>query len=904
LAITVLVTATTAGAVSNPTVTGPITAACSPLCPSPPGPANGIHIPDPLNGNSNLAEFTDAGYVEEEYFFEGTATAYQRDASAPAWDATGFWTAIPSTTIAPAAYKSRMLVRRPADPADFNGIVIMEWLNVTAGGDLAPDYGYFRTEVLRSGYIWVGVTAQSVGVNGGIPAGFGLKSYDPVRYGTLVHPGDNYCYDIFSQAAQAVLHPSGVNPLGSPDYVITGFLGDGESQSAGRMTTYVNAIHPVANLFDGYLIHSRSANAAALFSGGGGAVPTAAKIRTDIVPVMVFETETDTVGHFSARQADGPNYRLWEPAGTAHADFYDFSYFALNQATQTPFYPATSCTFTPNLANQKYVMNAALDALAKWIHGGTPPPNAPSPITVVSSAIQRSSLGIALGGIRLPEIDVPSEVHQGTGNNGTAFCTLFGRTIPLPVAISTLYDSHSDYVAAYTTATNALQTAGFILPVDAAEAIANAQASTVGIRCGNGETESGETCDDGNTAADDGCSATCAIETGWTCAGDPSTCAPICGDTLILGTEQCDDGNAASDDGCSAVCTVEPGYSCMGNPSACVEVCGDALVVGDEGCDDGNTASGDGCAAACTVESGWTCAGEPSLCAPICGDGVILGTETCDEGASNGAPTSCCSTTCQPEPGGAACDDGNACTTSDACNGANVCVGGAPPSCNDGNACTADSCVAPTGCVHDAAARDGYACDDGVVCSTGDVCAAGVCAGTTGADTDADGYCDAEETARGCDPNDGGEIPPQSATFAGVPLNGQGSFLATYLVPTTHKVAKATDPSCAVTGVCGANGFCTAGKVADPCLTASDCDQPANSCRVVINYALVPDLAARKAFVINKTAVPAFEPIAPGCSRKVDVTLDPARKSNVLKVNVQGTVSGRVRRDADTFKYR
>ena len=45
LAITVLVTATTAGAVSNPTVTGPITAACSPLCPSPPGPANGIHIP-------------------------------------------------------------------------------------------------------------------------------------------------------------------------------------------------------------------------------------------------------------------------------------------------------------------------------------------------------------------------------------------------------------------------------------------------------------------------------------------------------------------------------------------------------------------------------------------------------------------------------------------------------------------------------------------------------------------------------------------------------------------------------------------------------------------------------------------------------------------------------------------
>jgi hypothetical protein len=33
-------------------------------------------------------------------------------------------------------------------------------------------------------------------------------------------------------------------------------------------------------------------------------------------------------------------------------------------------------------------------------------------------------------------------------------------------------------------------------------------------------------------------------------------------------------------------------------------------------------------------------------------------------------------------------------------------------------------------------------------------------------------------------------------------------------------------------------------------------------------------------------------------------SLDPARRSNVLKVNVQGTVSGRVRQDADTFKYR
>jgi len=120
------------------------------MCPSPPGPANGIHIPDAFDGGSNLQEFIDADYVEEEFFFEGTATAFERDPGAPAWDSTGFWTARPSTTIAPAAYKSRMLVHRPADPAKFNGIVVLEWFNETAGIDLPPDYGYYRSCAARA----------------------------------------------------------------------------------------------------------------------------------------------------------------------------------------------------------------------------------------------------------------------------------------------------------------------------------------------------------------------------------------------------------------------------------------------------------------------------------------------------------------------------------------------------------------------------------------------------------------------------------------------------------------------------------------------------------------------------------------------------------------------------------
>ncbi len=511
-ALAVGITPVGAAAVPNPTVTGPITASCSPTCPSPPGPANGIHVPDAFDGASNLQEFIDADYTEEEYFFEGTATAFERDPTAPAWDSSGFWTARPSATIPPAAYRSRMLVRRPTDPKKFNGIVVVEWFNVTALIDLPPDYGYFRTELLRDGFIWVGVSAQSVGVNGSpLLPGFALKGWDPVRYGSLVHPGDNYCYDIFSQAAQAIRHPVGVNPLGSSAYVITGMIADGESQSAGRMTTYADAVQPRAGLFDGFLIHSRGAVGAALFSGSGGTVPSPSFIRTDGPPVLVFETETDTVGHFAARQPDGLNYRLWEPAGTAHVDDYDSMSFSANQATTEPFYPAQTCVFPSNMANERYVMNSAIWHLSQWINGGTPPPSAP-PITVVGGVIQRDQYNNALGGIRLPELDVPTETLQGVGNASSppsplSFCVLYGRTAPLgsecvggtetpgtvcisdaqcvhggmceAVPLGSVYRNHGKYVSAFVHATNHLRKAGFLLAPDADEAKTQAAQSDV-----------------------------------------------------------------------------------------------------------------------------------------------------------------------------------------------------------------------------------------------------------------------------------------------------------------------------------------------------------------------------------------------------------------------------------------
>ena len=66
-------------------------------------------------------------------------------------------------------------------------------------------------------------------------------------------------------------------------------------------------------------------------------------------------------------------------------------------------------------------------------------------------------------------------------------------------------------------------------------------AGSGGPVCGDGQVEPPEACDDDGTEPDDGCSAECEVETGWTCdEAQPSVCEPICGDGLLVPTEPCD----------------------------------------------------------------------------------------------------------------------------------------------------------------------------------------------------------------------------------------------------------------------------------------------------------------------------------------------------------------------------
>jgi hypothetical protein len=450
-------------AAAAPTVTGPITS------------AGGAFVTPP-----NAVDLAASGFVEEEFFLDGTASAFT---NVGPLGSDGRWTATPGPT---AAYKTRILVRRPTVPRKFNGTVIVEWLNVSGGLDAAPDWTFIQTLVRRDGYAWVGVSAQFQGVEGtGGPIGLNLslKSVNPARYGSLHHPGDSFSYDIFTQVASALRQPNGPAPLGPlhPRRL----MAVGESQSAFRLTTYVNAIQPIANAYDAVLIHSRGGDSAPLSQSPQAQIPAPlpTRIREDIdVPVLMLETETDltTLNYFPARQPDTGKIRTWEIAGTAHDDAYGLSVGpgdagrAATDTTYTP--PVTSifgviqCSSAINQGPQHYVVSAAVRKLHRWartnmVRGGHAPrlevAAGPPPV------IQRDAHGNALGGIRTAQVDVPIATLSGLGQTGASFCLLFGTTVPFDDAtLASLYPSHDEYVRRVLRSTRAAVRDGFILPAD------------------------------------------------------------------------------------------------------------------------------------------------------------------------------------------------------------------------------------------------------------------------------------------------------------------------------------------------------------------------------------------------------------------------------------------------------
>jgi hypothetical protein len=425
-------------------------------------------------------DLEDLGYQRSEVFLTGVADAYLPGST---FTSSGQWSAVQQPLTAEGTFNTRMVVHRPIDPDDFNGTVVVEWLNVTANQDLANDWTMAHTELIRSGFAWVGVSAQAVGVNA-------LKASQPARYGGLAHPGDSYSYDIFTEAGY---HIAG-NPAVLGGLVPERLIATGESQSASRLVTYINAIHPLVHFYDGFLVHSRGAGGSALSQSPRPAapVPSPARIRDDLdTPVMVVQAEGDVINtNLGSRQPDTDTFRLWELAGTSHADAYlivvgltdvgdGAGATAMFGYMRTPL--DLGCTNPVNAGPHHWQLNAAFAALDTWVRGGDAPPIADR-LEVVSTSptvLARDAQGNALGGVRSPHVDAPVATLDSL-NSGFTFCSLFGRTVPLTTTqLTALYPTHQAFVDAWSAALDEAVEGGFILAADAPELLAAAQASTV-----------------------------------------------------------------------------------------------------------------------------------------------------------------------------------------------------------------------------------------------------------------------------------------------------------------------------------------------------------------------------------------------------------------------------------------
>ncbi len=454
-------------------------------------PAAVVSLPGKPNLLIGSFDLTAMGYQTEEFFSSGTATRYalRRPAKSD-----GKLAAVVDGT---APYTTRYVVIRPSDPKKFNGTVLVEWLNVTSGQDTPADWMVAHREMLRRGYAYVAVSAQKVGVEGGTSVmgmGLPLKKANAKRYGGLSHPGDAFSFDIYSQAGAAVKTKGASAMLGGlmPKRV----LAIGESQSAMFLTTYVNAIDPLAKTFDGFLVHSRFGSGASLAgfrtADDPQAMPPHLSFRPDLrVPVLSLVTETDLIdgrlsGYAGSRVKDHKTLRVWELAGAAHADGYLFTGAFADDGKRSAaelakiFTPTSSAPgskldkpYNPGMPHH-YVLQGALNALDSWVRSGKPPVSTKPVETMLEggkTVFSLDSRGNAKGGVRTPWTDVPTMRLSGIGNSGGFIGALVGVGEPFDVEkIGGLYPGgKTEYLRRFTKALDAAIGRGHILKEDRQE---------------------------------------------------------------------------------------------------------------------------------------------------------------------------------------------------------------------------------------------------------------------------------------------------------------------------------------------------------------------------------------------------------------------------------------------------
>jgi hypothetical protein len=423
------------------------------------------------------------GYVEDEHVLRGTADLFTHDGDRR-----------PVVLRADVRFVTRILVRRPVEPAAATGSVVIEPLH--PAGDMASAWPRTGRMITREGWSWVGVTQDVAGLAA-------TKAGDPDRYGELDIPEAGLGFDIVATVA-SWLWTGAVDGLVLDHLFMTGasytgtfqrvFLGEGFHDRARRpgggpaVEGYLIQISSGGFLLGGYHPLSDAA-------GRPPADHLPRVIQPRDVPVIELLSEGEAETNLRSRRDDsdapGDRYRLYEVPGACHMSRGESSGSLLPETVEVP------STF-PMYA----LAGGALENLRRWAVEGVAPPRAPRielladpgagphGVSAESLPCARDEHGNAAGGVRMPEVDVPVASYSPhstllepasaapPGRRPIPLGEIMGSMTPFPPGkLADLYGSPQGYLAAYREQVDRLLAERWILPGDAERMMG--QAATV-----------------------------------------------------------------------------------------------------------------------------------------------------------------------------------------------------------------------------------------------------------------------------------------------------------------------------------------------------------------------------------------------------------------------------------------
>jgi hypothetical protein len=428
------------------------------------------------------------GYVEEEYLLDGEADAWS-------WDA-GYR----AVSQGAQPVRTRLVVRRPADPGHASGVIQLEPHH--PDDDRALSWSALAPYLLRVGDVHVGVSQDPGAIED-------LRHFDPERYGALAMADPTQRYDLLALVAALARHGR-LPGLGAIRHVIgsgwsmtgtfwRGFLGEGFHERATLagipvIDAYVICISSGGAARAGY--PSLSEGRTLPLEDGRRRVHGHGAIAVELLSEGESETHARVLRPDSDAAAD--QYRLYQVAGSAHVASGIPQLLTNRLQLVAAGWPQESREILEERSDARMdlVARAVVALVAAWCDGVIPPSaarfgyddpagDAPRGTMPESIPLQRDADGNVIGGIRSPWVDVPlatylphSTPHPGSClpsphapyRDPALLADLIGHRVPFrPAELRRRYVSPEGYLERFRASCATLVAAGYLLAEDVPE---------------------------------------------------------------------------------------------------------------------------------------------------------------------------------------------------------------------------------------------------------------------------------------------------------------------------------------------------------------------------------------------------------------------------------------------------